>query len=50
MAVRPSGATPTQTASGSPLLNVIDLENNRVSSVLLPSIRRAWKWGMTAVC
>src|SRR6185436_18848819 len=33
-----SGATPTQTASGSPLLNVIDLENNRVSSVLLPSI------------
>src|SRR6185295_5060340 len=34
-----SGATPVQTASGSPLLNVIDLEKNQVvSSVLLPSI------------
>jgi len=34
-----SGATPTQTASGSPLLNVIDLSQNRVTgSVLLPSI------------
>jgi DNA-binding beta-propeller fold protein YncE len=34
-----SGATPTQTASGSPLLNVIDLSNNRVvQSVILPSI------------
>jgi DNA-binding beta-propeller fold protein YncE len=34
-----SGATPTQTASGSPLLNVIDLANNRlVQSVVLPSI------------
>jgi DNA-binding beta-propeller fold protein YncE len=34
-----SGATPTQTASGSPLLNVIDLSNNRVvQSVTLPSI------------
>jgi DNA-binding beta-propeller fold protein YncE len=33
-----SGATPTQTASGSPLLNVIDLANNRlVQSVVLPS-------------
>ena len=34
-----SGATPTQTASGSPILNVIDLANNRVvQSVVLPSI------------
>src|SRR5271157_3728604 len=34
-----SGATPTQTASGSPLLNVIDLSQNRVvQSVVLPSI------------
>ena len=34
-----SGATPTQTASGSPLLNIIDLAQNRVlPSVLLPSI------------
>lgn len=34
-----SGATPTQTASGSPLLNIIDLERNQVvNSVLLPSI------------
>src|SRR5215471_168122 len=34
-----SGATPTQTASGSPLLNVIDLSVNRVvQSVVLPSI------------
>src|SRR3954466_304389 len=34
-----SGATPTQTASGSPLLNVIDLASNRaVQSVVLPSI------------
>jgi DNA-binding beta-propeller fold protein YncE len=34
-----SGATPTQTASGSPLLNVIDLAQNRVvQSVVLPSI------------
>src|SRR5689334_18541124 len=34
-----SGATPTQTASGTPLLNVIDLSQNRVvQSVILPSI------------
>src|SRR4051794_34777275 len=34
-----SGATPNQTASGSPLLNVIDLASNRVTqSVVLPSI------------
>ena len=34
-----SGATPTQTASGSPLLNVIDLTRNAVvQSVVLPSI------------
>ena len=34
-----SGATPTQTASGSPLLNVIDLSQNSViQSVILPSI------------
>jgi len=34
-----SGATPTQTASGTPLLNVIDLSQNRVvQSVVLPSI------------
>ncbi|MBZ5620594.1 MAG: hypothetical protein LAQ69_17995, partial [Acidobacteriia bacterium] len=34
-----SGATPLQTASGSPLLNVIDLSRNRlIQSVLLPSI------------
>jgi len=34
-----SGATPTQTASGSPLLNVIDLTQDRVvQSVVLPSI------------
>jgi DNA-binding beta-propeller fold protein YncE len=34
-----SGATPTQTASGSPLLNVIDLSHNQViQSVILPSI------------
>jgi hypothetical protein len=34
-----SGATPTQTASGSPVLNVIDLSNNRVvQSVVLPAI------------
>jgi DNA-binding beta-propeller fold protein YncE len=34
-----SGATPTQTASGSPILNVIDLGSNRlVQSVVLPSI------------
>jgi len=34
-----SGATPTQTASGSPLLNIIDLTANRVlPAVLLPSI------------
>ncbi len=34
-----SGATPTQTASGSPLLNVIDLSQNRVTqTVVLPSI------------
>jgi hypothetical protein len=34
-----SGATPSQTASGSPLLNVIDLSSNRVvQSVVLPSI------------
>jgi DNA-binding beta-propeller fold protein YncE len=33
-----SGATPTQTASGSPLLNVIDLSQNAVvASVVLPS-------------
>lgn len=34
-----SGATPLQAASGSPLLNVIDLSQNRViQSVVLPSI------------
>jgi hypothetical protein len=34
-----SGATPTQTASGSPLLNVIDLSRNQVvQSILLPSV------------
>ena len=34
-----SGASPTQTASGSPLLNVIDLSHNQViQSVILPSI------------
>src|SRR5579872_4388169 len=34
-----SGATPTQTASGSPLLNVIDLSRGQVvESVILPSI------------
>src|SRR3954468_13066687 len=34
-----SGATPTQTASGSPILNVIDLANNRLTQgVVLPSI------------
>jgi DNA-binding beta-propeller fold protein YncE len=34
-----SGATPTQTASGTPLLNVIDLNQGRiVQSVVLPSI------------
>ncbi len=34
-----SGATPTQTASGSPLLNVIDLGSNRVvQTIVLPSI------------
>ena len=34
-----SGATPTQTASGSPLLNVIDLSQNRVTqTVVLASI------------
>ena len=34
-----SGATPLQTASGTPLLNIIDLTQNRVSqSVVLPSI------------
>ena len=34
-----SGATPVQTASGSPLLNVIDLSKNQVvQSVLLPSV------------
>jgi hypothetical protein len=34
-----SGATPTQTASGSPLLNVIDLSSGRVvQSVVLPAI------------
>ena len=34
-----SGATPTQTASGTPLLNVIDLSQERVvQSVVLPSI------------
>jgi len=34
-----SGATPTQTASGSPLLNVIDLSRQQVvQSVILPSI------------
>ena len=34
-----SGATPTQAASGSPLLNVIDLAANRVvQTVVLPSI------------
>ena len=34
-----SGATPTQTASGSPLLNVIDLNQQRtMQSVILPSI------------
>ena len=34
-----SGATPTQTASGSPLLNVIDLTKDQVvQSVVLPSI------------
>jgi len=34
-----SGATPVQTASGSPLLNVIDLSHNQVvQSVVLPSI------------
>jgi YVTN family beta-propeller protein len=34
-----SGATPTQTASGSPLLNVIDLSRNQtIQSVILPSI------------
>jgi len=34
-----SGATPTQTASGSPLLNIIDLSQNRlVKTVVLPSI------------
>ncbi|HTS26442.1 MAG TPA: hypothetical protein VMH81_11255 [Bryobacteraceae bacterium] len=34
-----SGATPTQTASGSPLLNVIDLSQQRVvQTVILPSI------------
>src|SRR5947209_2986028 len=34
-----SGATPTQTASGSPILNVIDLANGRLrQGVVLPSI------------
>lgn len=34
-----SGATPLQTASGSPLLNVIDLDRNHlIQSVILPSI------------
>jgi hypothetical protein len=34
-----SGATPLQTASGTPILNVIDLTQNRVTqSVVLPSI------------
>jgi hypothetical protein len=34
-----SGATPTQTASGSPLLNVIDLSQNKLTkTVVLPSI------------
>jgi hypothetical protein len=34
-----SGATPTQTASGTPLLNIIDLSQNRLTkTVVLPSI------------
>src|SRR5262245_35972527 len=34
-----SGATPTQAASGSPLLNIIDLNQNKVlPSVILPAI------------
>ena len=41
-----SGATPTQTASGTPLLNVIDLSQDRVvQSVVLPSIPQGVETG-----
>ena len=41
-----SGATPTQTASGTPLLNVIDVSQERVvQSVVLPSIPQGVETG-----